>query len=186
MDVQGLVEMMRTEVGVPTLGLRYNPRAPRFSEDGFGCWEVVQRLPAFRVVDVDGQKVAHTVDVDKLVYRLNGNYDRPLVPGRWLITALCARDAQRHGRRKIRREINDRQESYEVAEQKSIDAITQERAKNKDLRRAVQNVAREIGVPMRTRDEILAMEKEGAQRMERQAEKRLRERKAARVYGDVP
>lgn len=90
------------------------------------------------------------------VFKLNGKYGHPRLPGDWTIRSLCLSDQCRRGPMNRLRELNDWQEAalrrkYAGGAQQTIDQMA-----SLDLRAALMRIKDELGVESHSREEHIA------------------------------
>lgn len=167
---KAFVQRLRHEVGDGALDIAWYPSEPQLGmslgingvKTGWratgrrGCWVVTKSCKIPIVTEAnDAMLLTHQTVVIK-VFKLNGKYGHPRIPGHWVIRALCASDSCRRGAMTRLRELNDWQQEAlhkkyvveQAAGASSLDAM--------GLRAALMKVRDEAGIESSSREEHLA------------------------------
>lgn len=160
--------ILREEVGDPSLALQFLPLAPRVQHrqwggleevsDTRGCWAVIERFEAAVRDEFDGAVVIHTVPSQRVVFLMDGRGGLPLEPGSWLVDILQRSDVTRRGRAR-ERELDELRQQVAINEKRMLDSQRRDMARgNHDLYRAFRKLADEVGVEHISKEELIAME----------------------------
>lgn len=121
-----------------------------------GCWVVTKTCKLPIVTEANDALLLTHQEVVIKVFKLNGKYGHPRIPGHWVIRALCASDACRRGAMARLRELNSWQQDAlhkkyvvdQAAGASSLDAM--------GLRSALMKVRDEFGVESSSREDHIA------------------------------
>lgn len=175
------VQRLRREVGDQALDILWFPRekhqAQAVSENGAhigwrpngarGCWVVVKQGLLPSISHSHGSTVITHKAVTFKVFKLNGKYGNPMLPGHWTIRALCASDTVRRGAMVRLRELNQWQRDALERRYVQADLKAAEDLAASGLRSVLDKVRQEVGLGSHDREEHLAAWKKAEQDAER-------------------
>lgn len=164
------VQRLRHEVGDGALDVAWYPQEQQLSQAvsstgakiGWrangrrGCWVVTKTIKVTTRTEAHGAEflAPHTMTVK--VFKLNGKYGHPRLPGHWTIRQMCLADVCRRGAMNRLRELNAWQEASLRAKYVEEHGRVAEQLASTELRSALMKLNDELGVERHTKEEHLA------------------------------
>lgn len=190
------VQLMRDELNSQVLDLFYDARSDRaglgvpadrdhysFVPGLRGCWTLINWSNTFDRVDVGDQAVGFSVPVPVVVFVLNGDRGRPLMPGRWLIEVMQSRDRLGHGFVELERRVDDVTErSAMMKHHAGKKGFTEKWRDDKNLFRLLRKRGQELHGITADKQEVLQAERNAEKKLEQMEERAKRRAKEDRLW----